>query len=135
MMVDRIRSRGRVLAAAALVTAVAAGAWWTWQRFAAPTRVAFVNYEEFQIARIVRANPSPFVRVERVGLDELDRARGYPLVVIFGRGLSLNDAQKAALEDAGRAGTRIFVEGATDPSSDVTNLRGRDLDAVADYFR
>ncbi len=108
------------------------GRWWSWQRYVAPTRVAFVNYEEFQLARIVRARASRFVQVERLRLDDLARARQFPVVFVFGRGLTLSDTQKAALEQAGRTGTRVFIEGATDPASDVTNIRGRDLDAVTE---
>lgn len=125
----------RSLVLAAVGAAGLAGGWFAWSRYVAPTRIAFVNYQEFQLARIVRAKPSPFVQVDVLRMDELDRARDYPAVFVFGRGMSLTDAQKTALTNAGFAGTRVFVEGATDPNSDVTNLRGRDLDYITDYFK
>lgn len=135
MRLTILRRCRRACGMAVLAAALALGGAWGWRRHVAPTRVAFVNFQEFQLARIQRANASRFIRIETLSMDQLDRARDYPAVFIFGRGMSLDDRQKVALRNAGFAGTRLFVEGATDPNSDVTNLRGADLDHITDYFK
>ncbi len=118
-----------VLAAAVLWSGLAA-----YQRHLAVTRVAFVNFPGFQLARIERARPSGAVRVEALDLAALNRAADYPVVYVFGRGLQLDETQLAHLRAAGQRGTRLFVQGATNPALDVTNLRGLQLDAASAYL-
>ncbi len=107
----------------------------TWHLWLAPTRVALVRYPDFQAARIVQARPGPFVRVDALGVGDLDQLRGYDLVLLFGRGLALNERQLAQLRAASAAGTPLYVDAPTNPRMDVTNLAGDDLDAVSGYLR
>ena len=74
------------------------------------------------------------MRVESLDLTSLDRAADYPVVYVFGRGLQLDESQLGHLREAGRQGARLFVQGATNPALDVTNLRGTQLDAVSGYL-
>ena len=122
------------IAAAALAAAALWGGFAAYQRHLAVTRVAFVNFPGFQLARIERARPHGAVRVESLDLESLDRAASYPVVYVFGRGLQLEETQLAHLREAGRRGTRLFVQGATNPTIDVTNLRGPHLDAANGYL-
>ena len=131
----RLWSRRRRIAAAALAAAVLWSGFAAYQRHLAVTRVAFVNFPGFQLARIERARPHGAVRIEALDLAALDRAAGYPVVYVFGRGLQLDETQLAQLRAAGRRGTRLFVQGATNPTLDVTNLRGPQLDAVNGYLK
>lgn len=111
------------------------GAYRVYAKKVAPTEIAFVNYPDFNLARIEKANDTPFIRIVNLPLDQLNKARKYPAVFVFGRGLQLSPEQRQALQNAGFAGTALFVEGATNPNQDVTNLRGADLDAINDYLR
>jgi cobaltochelatase CobN len=115
--------------------AVLAGMWLAWHQWLAPTRIALVNYPDFQAARIAKARPNAFVRVERVGVDRLDRLGGYDLALVFGRGLKLEEEQLERLKAAGLAGTPVYVDGATNPGFDATSLKEEDRHAVAAYLR
>ncbi|MBY4897125.1 cobaltochelatase subunit CobN [Cupriavidus sp. AU9028] len=115
---------------------VAALSWLVWTAWLAPTRIALVNYPEFQVARIVKAAGGAFVRVEPLAQERLGRAPRYDLVLVFGRGLKLDEEAQAQLRDAGRAGTPVYVDGATNPGHDgLTTLQGADREAVAAYLR
>ena len=127
-------SRRRTIAAALLAAAGLWGAAAAYQHYLAVTRVAFVNFPGFQLARIERARQSGAVRVESLDLASLDRVAGYPVAYVFGRGLQLDETQLEHLREAGRRGTRLFVQGATNPALDVTNLRGAQLDAANGYL-
>ena len=127
-------SHRKRIAAALLAAAVLGSGFVAYQRHLAVTRVAFVNFPGFQLARIERARQSGAVRVEALDMAALDRAAGYPVVYVFGRGLQLDETQLAHLREAGRRGTRLFVQGATNPALDVTNLRGPQLDAANGYL-
>ncbi len=127
-------SHRKRIAAALLAAAVIWSGLAAYQRHLAVTRVAFVNFPGFQLARIERARRSGAVRVEALDMAALDRAADYPVVYVFGRGLQLDETQLAHLREAGRRGVRLFVQGATNPALDVTNLRGLELDAANAYL-
>src|SRR5690606_24185276 len=59
----------------------------------------------------------------------------YDLALVFGRGLKLGEAQLARLRAMGASDAPVYVDGATDPRYDVSNLKGVDLDAVSGYLR
>lgn len=132
----RARSVGRgafaLWTAAAILAVLGLGAGWS--LWLAPTRVALINYPDFQAARIVQARSSWFVQVDALGTGDLDRIRHYDLALLFGRGLALSDQQTQQLR-AAAARTRLYVDGATNPQLDYTNLVGEELDTVSGYLR
>ena len=118
------------LASAALGTAAG-----IYQHYLAATRIAFVNFRGVQLARLERAKGNQAIRIEPLALDALDRAASYPVVVVHGRGLELNETHIEQLREAGRRGVHLYVRGATNPEHDITNLQGRQLEHVSGYFR
>jgi cobaltochelatase CobN len=118
-----------------LALIVAAALWQGYSRWVSPTRIALVNYEDFQAARIFKSNDNSLIKVESLALADLDQAPDYDLVLMFGRGLNLEPEQFDLLQAEGIKGLKLFMEGATNPNIDVTNLRGADLDAIGDYIR
>jgi len=98
------------------------------------TRIAFINYPEFSLARISKSNSNSWIKLDVLELDELDKLRDYTAVFIFGRGFQMSPEQMQQLQNAGYAGLQLFVESATNPNVDVTNLQGEDLDKVTEYF-
>jgi cobaltochelatase CobN len=103
-------------------------------RFLAPTHIAFVHFPEFRLSAISKADDNPFVRTSILSEDELDKAGKYDAVFIFGRGFYLDEAQQQHLLRASKKGTPIYVEGATNPAMDFTNLKGDTLEAVKGYL-
>jgi len=103
-----------------------------YRKHLAPTRIAFVNYPEFQLSRIKKANDSQFIRLEVLETNRLEKAGNYTAVFLFGRGFSLRPEQVELLR---KSGAGLYMEGATNPDIDVTNLRGRDLEYITEYFR
>lgn len=98
------------------------------------TKIAFINYQEFQLSRINKSNTTNWVEIESVDINELENIRDYAAVFIFGRGFQMSPNQMQTLQNAGYSGVNLFVEAATNPNVDVTNLKGKDLDFVTDYF-
>ena len=90
----RKRIVAALLGAAVLWSGLAA-----YQRHLAVTRVAFVNFPGFQLARIERARRSGAVRVEALDMAALDRAADYPVRLRV-------RARPAARRDAARAPAR-----------------------------
>jgi len=125
--------RGSLALWAALAVVVALGT--VWHLWLAPTRVALVNYPDFQAARITQARPGWFVQVDALSPHDLARIRHYDLVLLFGRGLALDGQQVQQLQAAAAAGIRLYVDAATNPQLDYTNLVGEELDTVSGYLR
>ena len=130
-MASRRKTAGLII----LIVAVLGGAWQAYSRLISPTRIALVNYEDFQVARVFKANDNPLIKIETITLAELERVVNYDLVLFFGRGLNLEPDQFEFLQNAGIKGLKMFMEGATNPNIDVTNLRGQDLDFIGDYIQ
>jgi hypothetical protein len=57
---QRMAGRWRMVGAALLALAVLAALWLGWSAWLAPTRVALVNYPDFQAARIIQTSPGAF---------------------------------------------------------------------------
>jgi len=117
----------------ALMVLVALGV--AWQRWLAPTKVALVNYADFQAARIVKARPGFFVQIDALGAEQLAGLHRYDLVLIFGRGLNLDSGQLAALNTAVARGTRVYVDGSLHPALDENHLSAEQQDTLAAYLR
>ncbi len=138
-MISAIRRlfRPKVLALLLAIVAAAAGVGYAWVRHVGPTRVAVVNFRDFQFAEMLDSeDPGAWVKIDRIDLPDLARAglSGYDVAFFFGRGLNLDEPQQAAVRRAIAGGTRVYVYGATNSASDLTDLAGDDLKSVSAYF-
>ena len=106
-----------------------------YKKYLSPTKIAFINYQEFQLSRISKSNTNSWIKIDALDLDELDKIRDYTAVFIFGRGFQMSDEQMETLKAAGYAGVNLFVNAATNPNMDVSNLKGKILDNVSDYLK
>ncbi len=107
-----------------------------WRLFLSPTRIAVFNMKDFQVARMLEANDNPFVRISRIERDALLDAKleRYRLLVIFGMGLTLTPEEQQIVEAAVAEGTRVYVSGMTNDSTDIVSLRGEERKAVSEYL-
>ncbi|MFT3901954.1 MAG: cobaltochelatase subunit CobN [Niabella sp.] len=129
-----IQTHKRKLLRVLLLLAAVFALYLLYARFLAPTRIAFVNFPEFRLSSISKANDNRFVRTSILPEDELNKAGNYSAVFIFGRGFNLNETQQAQLQRAIRKGTPVYVDGATNPAMDFTNIKGDTLEAIKGYL-
>ncbi|MCY4182407.1 MAG: cobaltochelatase subunit CobN [Gammaproteobacteria bacterium] len=102
---------------ALILATLATAVFFAFQRYAAPTRVALVNFQDFTASRVIKAVAElPQFRFERLDLGALERARDYDFVMIFGRGLALDGEQIAFIDEAAQAGSAIFIDSPTNPN-------------------
>jgi len=106
-----------------------------YQRHISATRIAFINYSSFHLARIQKANTSKWISIESLSEDKLDASLDhFDALFIFGRGLKLNEQQLEAIRRAGNRGLPIFAE-LPNPDQEVTNLQGKKREEVNAYLR
>jgi len=108
--------------------------WIGYNRYVSQTKIAFVSFQDHQLARIVRANENWMISIKSLPENELEDAGNYDAVYIFGRGFHLNQDQLAQLKKAGSRGTKIYMIGARDPANNPTNLVGKELVTISNYF-
>jgi len=82
-----------------------------YHRYAAPTRIAFVNYMDFIYDEIVEANDNSFIRTKQIpfGPDAFAHADNYDAIFFFAHGkANLTDEQKAQIAELTKKGIPFF---------------------------
>ncbi len=115
-----------LLAVATLIVLATAGYAW-YQRTAAPTRLALVNFMDFQVDRFHQANnvPGTKVVIDTLRLDDqgvFPDISGYDAVLFFAHGnISLTQEDHDTLAAAGDAGVKIHFQSPT-PVLDLSTV-------------
>jgi cobaltochelatase CobN len=125
----------RIVIIAGCALLVVAAVYISWQALR-PTRVAFVNFRDWQVAEYMDASPSRFIAIERQNISDgavPDFSR-YDMTVVFGMGLKLTPEQKDAVKAAMQKGRSFYVHASSSPDNDLTNLRGEQLSRVREYL-
>lgn len=115
---------------------VMVSAWVGWSRHISPTRIAVVNFRDFQYAQMLDATESRFVRLHRIegrDLPDTNLSR-YTLTLIFGMGLRLDEVQAEKVHRSMKRGARVFVHAATGGNDEFTTLGGEELEHVQAYL-
>ncbi|MDL2320534.1 cobaltochelatase subunit CobN, partial [Alistipes sp. OttesenSCG-928-B03] len=120
-----------VLVVAVLV--VAAG-WMVWCRTASTTRIALVNFQQFQTASIVKSNTDRFVRYVEVAPEDFGRLGRYDLVLGFGMGMRITADERAQIQRAADRGTPVLIYASTNPENNISNLDSLRRSAVESYL-
>jgi cobaltochelatase CobN len=108
-----------------------------YRTYLSPTRIAFVNFEDFSVAGISEAGNGLWVSVERFEAAEIcaKNLADYDVIFFNAHGLRLSEEERGRLTEAASEGVVFHTVGATDPNSEITNLTGDDLKSVNSYFR
>ncbi len=126
--IKRILPRVKVLVAVLIVAAAAVPVAYVWTRHVSPTRIALVNFRDFQFAEMLDSeDPRAWVKLDRIDLPNLATTdlKRYDAAFFFGRGLNLDEPQQAMVRRAIAAGTRVYVHGATNAASDQASTKWR----------
>ena len=96
--------------------------WLVWNKLASPTKIALVNFQQFQATSIVKANHDSFVKYDIVPLEEVDKIKDYDFVLFFGMGMKITEEQKAMIQSTADKGTPLYVYAATSPENNICSL-------------
>lgn len=130
----KLRTRRWLLAGVgcALVAVALAVAYGAWLR---PTRLLIVNASPAQAADLALNNDCRSIRLCFTTMEEANGFDGCDAILLFGRGLFLDEAQAAELEQAARQGIPIFTKEAQHtPLSVNRNLTDEQRRTLAAYL-
>ncbi|MDO4707423.1 MAG: cobaltochelatase subunit CobN [Porphyromonadaceae bacterium] len=107
------------------------GGWWRW---GSDTRIALVNFPGFQASGIALSNSSSHVRYDQLSKDDVERFEDYDCVLIFGMGLSWDEAQMAKVTDLTERGFPLQVVYATTPENNIMGLDSVQGARIVEYL-
>ncbi|MDE5544980.1 MAG: cobaltochelatase subunit CobN, partial [Bacteroidales bacterium] len=122
------------------IFAIAVGAacvlvlWTLWISLASPTRIALVNFQDFQVAKMVRSSENRFVKVRPLGEDAWAQVRKYDAVLVFGMGLRITGEERALLQKIADKGVPFYTFAATSPDNNICNLDSLQAATVEAYL-
>ena len=96
--------------------------WLAWNKLASPTKVALVNFQQFQATSIVKANDDSFIKYDIVPMEELDKIKNYDFILFFGMGMKVTEDQRAMIQSVADKRTPLFVYAATSPENNISSL-------------
>ena len=93
-----------------------------------PTKIAFVNFQDAQMAEIDRANQNSFIELHQTKVKESDFSEivNYPVIYLFHIS-ALSQAQKSNLSKAMENGAKVHAFSSTSKENDFSNITGDDL--------
>ena len=96
--------------------------WGLWAFLAAPTRVAFLNYQVITLGQISKANDSRMVRLYELTPEEASEAGHYDILLINGMGLRITEEQRAQIQKAADRGLPVLSTMVTNPANDINTV-------------
>lgn len=124
----------RKLIIAGALVAVALIAWFVWAKVAGTTKVALVNFPNYQVAKMVKSLDNSFIDLEQLTIDDFDKLGRYDAIAIFGMGIRMTDEHRAVLEKLKAKQVPVFTTAVTDPVNNISSLDSVSNKRVADYL-
>ncbi len=105
-----------------------------WNAFAAPTRIAFVNYQAITLGQIAKANDNSFIKLEELPMEKIGKTSKYDMVFVNGMGLRITDEQRKELVEAAENGTPVITTAATNPDNQIISVDSVDNEFLRQYL-
>lgn len=105
-----------------------------WRHLGSDTRIALVNFPGFQASGIALSNASSHIRYEQLKSHELERFEDYDCVLVFGMGLSWDEAQMARVTEMTELGVPLQVVYATTPENNIMGLDSLQGSRILEYM-
>ncbi|MDR2980367.1 MAG: cobaltochelatase subunit CobN [Bacteroidales bacterium] len=116
-----------------IILLVVVALFFLWNKKASPTKIALVNFQNFQVAKMIRS-ADPFIKAKQLTIDDFKQLKKYDAILIFGMGIRMTDEHRAILEDLKAKGIPIYSTAVTDPVNNIVSLDSTDIKVIADYL-
>jgi len=118
-----------------IIIVVAAVCWLVWNKLASTTKIALVNFQQFQVTSIIKANEDNFIKYEVVPVEELDKLKSYDCVLAFGMGLNVSAEQRQIIQSVADKGTPVLIYAATNPENNICNMDSVQSEDISAYLK
>lgn len=127
-------SKNKIIIAVVVLLLLAAGLF-TWNKLASTTKIALVNFQQFQTTSLIKANADNFIEYDEVSIEDLDKLKNYDFVLGFGMGVKISAEQRAQIQSAADNGTPIYIYAATNPENNICNLDSIQKEGISSYLQ
>lgn len=108
--------------------------WVAWVKLASTTKIALVNFQQFQSTSFIKSNTDGFIQYEDISLDELDKLKSFDFVLGFGMGMKISAEQRAQIQAAADKGVPVYIYSATNPENAICNLDSIQKEDISAYI-
>lgn len=110
--------------------------WIAWNHWIRPTRIALVNYSDFQVSRFMGSNDSPWISIHSVKLNDSipTDLSTYDLVLSWSHGVPFTEGVRSGLRHAIAKGVSVYCVGATSAENDLTHLEEPHLKPIESFI-
>ncbi len=105
-----------------------------YNKWIAPTKVAFVNYQAVALGQMYRVNNNSWIKIDEVSIDNLDKLSGYDMVFINGMGLRIVEEQREQIKKTADKGIPVYTFMATNPDNNICNLDTAKVSVIKQYM-
>lgn len=105
-----------------------------WNKYASTTKIALINFQDYQVANISLSNNDKFIKFEELPIDLINKTGKFDFILIFGMGLKLNENQRNYLSKLSERELPIYTFSATNPQNNINNLSAYDLKLITAYM-
>ncbi len=126
--------RGTFIKLSLAIVAIISVAVWYYYVNISDTRVALVNFPDFQAVSIARSVQGEHINVDVVGLDGLHKVNNYDAVLVFAMGIKYTGEQRQILSDMAIKGLPVYSTSVTNPDNDIVSLDSTQIKVVSDYL-
>ena len=115
-----MKNKKRILSIILGLLAVSLG-YFAWSKWASATRIALVNFPNYQVSNMALSNEDSFIKFEEVPLDQLDKLKNYDFVLAWGMGIKIDENQRNTIIKTAKKVPTHFVS-VTSPENDISSL-------------
>jgi cobaltochelatase CobN len=110
--------------------------WLIYTQWISPTKIGFINYPDYMFAEFDNANPSAFIKVERINWKKSEETnlKNFSAVYIFGMGLRLPQERMGEIKEAINSGLAVYVNSSTNQKTNITSITRKQLKYVQGYL-
>jgi len=126
--------RNRFVLTATVVIIAVLSCVFVWNKWFAPTRIAFVNYRPMFLGNVAKANDNKFIKLSEVSLEELEKLSRYDMVIVNGMGLKTDETGRNLILRAAEKGAGVYTSLATNPANDICSLSKEEAELLAAYI-
>lgn len=103
-------------------------------KFVSRTKIGIINFPEYMFVKMAKSNDSRFIKLNYLSPDSLPDLTGYDMIMIWGHGMRIPEAQEAKIVEARNNGVSIYLHNASNPRLELTTIEGEQLDKVSEYI-
>ena len=127
-----MKNKKRILSIILGLLAVSLG-YFAWSKWASATRIALVNFPNYQVSNMALSNEDSFIKFEEVPLDQLDKLKNYDFVLAWGMGIKIDENQRNTIIKTAEKVPTHFVS-VTSPENDISSLSESQSEKVDSYL-